>query len=100
MRWTVWMLWMLGGCGLSESAYRDEFAVASCERSSVCSVESGGQPRDCSTVAGVDSELFNCDFDADAAQSCLDAVPAAPCQGAGFTNPPSCAQVLTGCTPN
>lgn len=92
-----WVL-VLAGCGLSESEFRAEQVELACVRSSACAVADGGAPRDCTSVtAPPESSLFVCTFDPEAGASCLDAIPTAPCEGPGFTNPSVCGEVFTDC---
>lgn len=94
-----WLALVTVGCGLSEDAYREQLGRASCERNNACAAEAGADTQDCDALSAPPaSTIITCDYDADAAASCLDAVPTAPCQGAFFTSPPVCAQVLTNCT--
>ncbi|MEZ4317963.1 MAG: hypothetical protein R3F61_10685 [Myxococcota bacterium] len=87
---------LVGGCGLSEDAFRDEQAMLACERDAVCNPD--GPDVDCSTrTGGPASTIITCRYDAEAAQACLDAIPAAECVGTTFVQPGACAQVFVDC---
>ncbi len=94
------LLFALLACGPSEKTYAEDFATAWCPRQLECA--------DAATLAalGYDTEdacvelltsgapdYDTCDFDAAAAQDCLDAVTTAACDAIVAGVPAACTQV-------
>lgn len=91
------LLLMLTGCaGLTPSSFREDQARLTCERKEECPDAATGADCSQATDPGA-SELYDCDFDAEKAQSCLDAIPQAECQGSTIAFQPVCGEVFTGC---
>lgn len=95
-------LTLLAGCGISQEAYPAEAAKAGCGKLYECGTEEvlAALPyedeADCVDQSTTISEaaMEECDdYDAQAAQKCLDAVNAAECEDGAFELPSECEDV-------
>ncbi len=102
--WRRWIPLFLVACGgVSQEEFDERYITTACELTIECAGQSSA-----STFFSFDSveecEVFltlfwndavaNCDYNADAAADCLDALDAAECND--VTTPPACLEVYTG----
>jgi hypothetical protein len=94
------LLLALLACGPSEKTYAEDFATAWCPRQLECAdaatLDALGYDDEGACVALLTSgapDYDACDFDARAAQDCLDAVAAASCEEIVAGVPAACTQV-------
>lgn len=91
----VMLLLLLAACGLSEPDFFDAWPTARCEAYARCAEEETlalFSEADC--VNAVRRTWPDCDYDAAAAEACLDEIEAATCAGDGLVDwPASCERV-------
>ena len=94
-RWAV-LFWAMA-CGISEEDYATRALDAACEKWEECAGEAFDPEIYCLPVTGAESVYEGVDYTYDpvSAQSCLDAIGAATCEGSTWTYPNVCEDVYT-----
>lgn len=92
---------LLVGCGLSPDAFDERYVAATCEPNNVCRVEAGLEEIVCALAAPEEVAAgLTCEFDADEAQLCLDAIEETPpsvCDDGAVLTVGNCHLVYTRC---